>query len=193
MGYLKFDPAKLEKLNDPRRFESLSPEVMWSALGEPDPQVLVEIGGGTGLFAARFAATAPQATIFLCDAEEAMLDWARANRSEVAEERIVLVRSSERHVPLDDECADIVYMINVHHELADPEPIYSEAHRLTRAGGMVMVVDWAPIETPKGPPLSVRASAEVLANHLRSAGFTMVTRHEGLPWHSLLTGAKTGP
>lgn len=33
--HLKFDVAKLERVNDPERFETLVPERMWDALGRP--------------------------------------------------------------------------------------------------------------------------------------------------------------
>jgi hypothetical protein len=37
MAHLKFDPAKLEKLNDPGRLETLRPDTMWVAFGLQDP------------------------------------------------------------------------------------------------------------------------------------------------------------
>lgn len=194
MGYQKFDPAKLERLNDPGRFESMRPEVFWAALGAPvDAREIVEIGAGTGLFAAEFLRRAPKAVLYATDMVDAMLDWMRENRPEVASGRLVPVRSHEQHVPLEDSSADFVYMLNLHHELADPEAIYAEAYRLVRLAGRVLVADWAPVETPKGPPMHIRASAEDLRGFLERAGFVDVRVHEGaLPWHSLVTGVKAG-
>jgi len=189
--YQKFDVAKLEKLNDPGRFESIRPEVMWAALGGPSPDVIVEIGAGTGLFSARFAEMAPDATVFAIDTEPAMLEWMRANRPEVAEGRIVVVGSEEARVPLDDGLADVVVMINLHHELAEPAAIYREAYRLLKPGGRVLVADWAARETPRGPSLHVRVTADALAGMLENAGFTEVTVSEdSLEWHTVATGVR---
>ncbi len=190
MAHLKFDPSKLEKLNDPGRLDTLKPDVMWEALAVARPRVLIEIGAGTGLFAAEFARRAPEARVYAVDTSEKMLSWMRDNRPEVAEGRIVVVASSEERVPLEDGWGDAVYMINLHHELAAPEGIYAEAYRVLRPQGRVLVADWAPLETPKGPPLHVRASAEVLGEHLKNAGFARVREHPGLPWHSLLTATR---
>jgi SAM-dependent methyltransferase len=190
MAHLKFDPAKLEKLNDPGRLETLSPDAMWIAFGLEDPAVLVEIGAGTGMFAAEFAKRAERATVYAADTSEEMLAWMLEHRSEVAEGRVVPVSSEESVVPLADGIADGVYMINLHHELAEPEAIYSEAFRLLRPGGRVLLVDWAPIDTPKGPPAGVRVAPDVLEGFLRKAGFSDVSVHAVLSWHSVVTGTR---
>jgi len=190
MGHQKFDLAKLEKLNDPGRFETLPPDVFWHALGEPTG-VVVEIGAGTGLFAAAFAAASPEITIYAADIEDVMLDWMRANRPEVAEGRVVPVKASETNVPLPDGIAAAVYMINLHHELADPDASYAEAFRLLAPGGRLLVVDWADRETPRGPSLAIRASADDLRAHMENVGFTDVhVEADRLPWHTMVTGTR---
>jgi ubiquinone/menaquinone biosynthesis C-methylase UbiE len=192
MAYYKFDPAKLEKLNDPARFDTLPPEVFWRALGlGARPCALVEIGAGTGLFAAAFAALAPEAVIYAADTSDQMIRWMKANRPEVASRRVVPVKAAETHVPLEDGIADAVYMINLHHELARPAESYAEARRLLTTGGRLLVVDWAPRETPKGPPLAVRATPETLVRMLAGAGFTdIVADTTTLPWHTMVTATR---
>lgn len=193
MPFEKFDVSKLERLNDPGRFESLDPDIMWHALGDPSPRTIVEIGAGTGLFAARFAHMAPGSKVYAVDSHPKMIAWMTENRTEVADGSLVPVRSSETGVPLATGIADLVVMINVHHELADPDATYSEALRLLVNGGRMLLVDWAPIDTPKGPPQRIRASSELLTATLRRAGFCDVEVHSGLPWHSLLTAHRPDP
>lgn len=190
MAHLKFDISKLERLNDTGRFESLPPRVMWEALGEPSPRVIVEIGAGTGMFAAAFLALAPDATVYAADIEDVMLDWMRDNRPEVATGRLVPLRAEEARVMLPSRVADLVYTVNLHHELVDPRAGYAEAFRLLSPEGQIMVVDWAPRDTPKGPPQEVRASAERIGEMLEAVGFVDVEVHEVLPWHSLVTARR---
>lgn len=192
MPHLKFDIAKIARLDDVGRFDDLDPDVMWEALGSPKPDAIVDIGAGTGMFARRFAGLAPEATVFAVDTEQRMLDWIAEHPDPVVDDRLRPVLSEESTVPLPDGSADLVVMINLHHELADPASTYAEARRVLRPGGQVLLVDWAPIETPKGPPQQVRASAEDLAGRLAAAGFMAVTVHPPLPWHSLLTARAPG-
>lgn len=189
MAYLKFDSAKLERLNDPGRFESIPPARLWEALGEPaHARVIIEVGAGTGMFAAAFSELAPHATVYATDIEDSMLEWMRLNRPQVAEGRIVALRSEESHVPLADGIADVLFMINLHHELAEPDAMYAEACRLLRPRGQLLVVDWAVRETPKGPPMTVRVSTAQLEDHLHRAGFKNVHVDDGiLEWHTLAT------
>lgn len=188
----KFDPAKLQRLNDPARLERVSPDVLWQAMGEPTHvTTIVEIGAGTGLYASEFLRRAPDAVLYASDVEAPMVEWMRENRPEVTAGRLVPLSSQEEHVPLEDSSADIVYMLNVHHELAEPSAIYAEAFRLLRPGGQALIADWAPVETSGGPPGRIRVSAQRLADYLTAAGFERPTIHEGaFETHSLVTAIR---
>lgn len=190
MSAEQYDLARIAKLDDVGRFDTLVPEVMWGALGAPDAQSAVEIGAGTGLFAARFVALAPRVTVFAADVDDAMIEYMCRKRVQVASGRLIPVKAEERRVPLPDEIADAVYMINMHHELADPAVTYAEALRLLKPGGRVLAVDWLPIETPKGPPIAIRVSPEHLAEALRRAGFSDAVPVPGLAWHGMAAGTK---
>ncbi|MRR13114.1 SAM-dependent methyltransferase [bacterium] len=191
MAHQKFDVRKLERLNDPGRFETLPPDVMWEALERPDAGVLVEIGAGTALFAAAFVARATCATVYAADTEDVMLEWMRANRPEVTDGHIVPVKAEETRVPLENAIADVVYMINLHHELASPRTTYAEAYRLLAPGGRLLVSDWAPGESPHGPSQSVRVAPDTVARLLQEAGFADVVVHEAaLRYNWLITGTK---
>ena len=81
MTHGKFDPAKLDKLNNPARFVRMEPPRIWAAAGIANPGVIVEIGAGTGIFAAAFANFAPKATVYAVDTEPLMIGWMKAHRA----------------------------------------------------------------------------------------------------------------
>jgi ubiquinone/menaquinone biosynthesis C-methylase UbiE len=189
----KFNPERLAMLDDPERLDALRPDQMWRALGSPEAAaIIIEIGAGTGGLAAQFAALAPDAVIYAADIEPGMLQWMRDKHPEVPAGRIVPVLSEENHVPCGDALADIVYMVTLHHELVDPRAMYTEALRLLKPGGVLLVADWAPRRTPGGPPLHVRVSAGEVTELLEAAGFEDVTEHPELPWTWLLTARRSG-
>jgi len=190
MAHQKFDVSKIERLEDVARFESLDPDVMWAALGSPSPRVIVDIGAGTGLFARRFAAMAPDATVFAADTAPVMLNWIDEHPDPVVGDRIKPLLAEESKVPLADDSADLAIMINLHHELIDPAASYREALRLLRPGGQLLIVDWAPGNMEGGPPQHIRAAPGQIIGLLESAGFVEAAAHAGLPKHSIVTARK---
>lgn len=193
MAPYRFDPKKLAKLNDVARLDDLVPDAMWDAFGAPDASVAVEVGAGTGLFAREFAARMPaDGIVYAIDAEPAMTAWMREHLRETGGARIEVVDAEAENLPLDDESADLVYMINLHHELDDPVRALQEALRVLKPGARIGVVDWKKEPTPKGPPIEHRAGAERIASDLAQAGFAQVEHKPVLRYHDVVVAAKPG-
>jgi ubiquinone/menaquinone biosynthesis C-methylase UbiE len=187
----KFDPKSIDKLNNPERFSRENPDVIWKELGLREPRVLVDIGAGTGFFAVPFSRKLRDGTVYACDLQDEMLAWLREHVPADVRTSIKLLKMEETRVPLGDGIADLVYMNNLHHELEDRDAIMRECHRLLKAGGTVMVIDWKKGETPSGPPQEIRIAEQEIADDLSRAGFQDVTRHPVLPYHTFVTGKKT--
>jgi len=182
--------SKLPKLDDPGRIPQMNPTALWHALGDPEVSVIVDIGAGTGILSAEWARLAPAATVFGADTSPEAVAWMREHRHEVAEGRLVPLLAEESHVPLADGVAELVTLLSLHHELADPVAVYAEALRLLSPGGRLLVVDWKPGETPKGPPVAIRVTAEAIVASVQAAGFADTRIHDVLAEHSVVTARK---
>lgn len=188
----RFDPAKMLKLNDPDRLNDLIPDLIWEAFGAPRSAAVVEIGAGTGLFVAEFARRMDRGTIHAVDSEPVMLDWMRGHLDDSGEVRIVVTDADAGDLPLPDGTVDLVYTINLHHELEDPATMLAEARRVLRPGGLVGIVDWKRAETPKGPPLAHRIGTTELLRQLSEAAFVTAETHDILPYHDVVTALAPG-
>jgi ubiquinone/menaquinone biosynthesis C-methylase UbiE len=186
----KFDPRKLSKLNDPLRLEYLSPETIWEKLGIENPEVLIDIGAGTGFFALLFSKKMKKGKVFACDISDELLAWMNDNLPAESKGVVVPVKMAESSVPLPDGTADLVYMINLHHELEEPLRILEESRRLLKEGGKLMIIDWKKEETLEGPPLEIRVAEETIENQMLASGFANITKHAVLPYHHFLIGGK---
>ncbi len=186
----KFDPRHLDKLNDPQRLQTLQPDLLWELLDLEDPEVLVDVGAGTGVFAVLFAEKMRNGKIYACDTAPEMVAYMQEHLGSSHNSRIVPVQSEETRIPLPAGLADLVYMINLHHELENPDLLLSETWRLLKPGARFLIVDWKPEETPEGPPLSIRVPPAVVAEQLKRAGFSHLLAPDQLPFHYICLGQK---
>ncbi len=185
----KFDPKKIPLLNDPKRLEYLDPDFIWEKAGLKNPQVLVDIGAGTGFFALVFSGKMKGGRIYACDVSGEMTGWMEQNLPPESRGRIIPLKMEETSVPLPDGVADLVYMINLHHELEDPLNTLKEAYRLLKEGGKLMIIDWKKEATPQGPPLEIRYTEDEIGRQMRECGFTGPGKY-AIPYHHFLIGRK---
>lgn len=187
MTEIKFDPKKLAKLNNPERLKTLNPDIIWKVLNLQNPKTLIDIGAGTGFFTKEFAKKLTDGKIYACDSSDVMIQWMHEN---ITDKNIIPLQCSETSVELPDEIADLVYMINVHHELLEPKKLLTEANRLLKIGGKIAIIDWKTEEMQDGPPLNIRISEEKIIEQLKEVNFTNIVNHNILPLHSFVIGQK---
>ncbi|MGO9612348.1 MAG: class I SAM-dependent methyltransferase [Dissulfurispiraceae bacterium] len=186
----KFDPAKLARLNDPKRVQYLDPEVIWEKAALVNPEVLIDIGAGTGFFALLFSKKLKKGRVYACEISEKMLAWMHDNLPIWSKGIVIPVRMEENSVPLPDSVADLVYMINLHHELEEPTEILKESCRLLKEGSKLIIIDWKKENTPEGPPLGLRVTHATIESQMRKSGFFNITQYTVLPYHHFLVGEK---
>ena len=184
---IKFDPKKLTKLNNPERFKTLNPDVVWDALDMQNPKVLIDIGAGTGFFTKEFAKKLQDTKIYACDTSEILIQWMQEN---LRDENIIPLLCSEAVVNLPDDISDLIYMINVHHEIIYPEKLLAETRRLLKVGGKIAIIDWKAEEMQDGPPLEIRIAENIIIKQLEETGFINIVNHNILPLHSFIIGQK---
>lgn len=135
----KFDTKKLNKLNNVERLKWINPDLVWQTLKLSNPKILIDIGAGTGIFAKEFIKKLSNGKIYACDSANVMVDWMQEN---LLENNIIPFLTNENTIDLENNIADFVYMITVHHELMDPEKLLKEAYRLLKSGGKIAIIDW---------------------------------------------------
>lgn len=184
---VKFDPKKLAKLNNPERLKNLNPDVIWDALSIQNTKIFVDIGAGTGFFTKEFSKKLTDGKIYACDSSEIMIQWMQEN---ITDKNILPLKCSEVSINLPDGISDLVYMINVHHEVLEPEELLKEARRLLKIGGKIAIIDWRAEKTDEGPPLEIRIPDKVIIKQMQKCGFISIESKNILPNHSFIIGQK---
>ncbi len=184
MNDKKFDPKNLEKLNNPERLKDLPPQFIWDQTGLDSAETIVDIGAGTGLFSIQFSFYSRE--IYACDISEQMINWLGENVCP-NHRNIIPVKMDETSVPLDDDIADAVFMINLYHELDEPDAMLAECRRLLKDGGRICIVDWKKENMSEGPPVDFRYMPSEVRKQIQKAGFNDITISEELEKHFLIT------
>ena len=105
-------------------------------LGEPER--ILDVGCGTGLFIARLAEALPRARLVGVDPSAGMLRRARAK----GQGRAALVRATAERLPLGANSFDLATTLSALHYWREPAAGVREMHRVLRPGGQVVVTDW---------------------------------------------------
>ncbi len=185
----KFHLKLLHRLNNPDRLKDVPPQFIWDKLNIAESEVVIDVGAGTGFFSIAFLSFMKQGKIFACDISEVMIEWMR-NHVYSKYPDIIPVLMDESVVPLDDNIADLVFMIALHHELEDPVKLLKEIHRLLKKKGKLFIVDWKKEEMSNGPPTHIRCSPEDVQRQMEEAGFQKIQIFRELDKHFLFIAEK---
>lgn len=145
----------------------------------------VELGCGYGTFAVPVAQRIG-GTVFTFDIDPAMVERTRARAAAAGVRNL---RADVRDVlgagfGLPDASCDVCLLFNILH-CAEPESLLTEAARVVRPAGRVLVMHWrSDVETPRGPPLAVRPRLEQVAVWAAAVGLAVDSAPVDLPpWH----------
>lgn len=150
-------------------------------LGPAPVATLVDVGTGTGRIIELLADRVERAIGI--DASPAMLAVARANLAGAGLPHVQLRQGDVYALPLADGSADLVVLHQVLHFLDEPARAVTEAARLLRPQGRLLVVDFAPHELEFLRDQAHRRlglTAEAVEQWIVHAGLAPL-RHETLP------------
>jgi ubiquinone/menaquinone biosynthesis C-methylase UbiE len=169
----RFPPERRHLLKDEERRQWLPAERILATAHVQPGETVVDLGAGTGYWIEALAKiVGSQGKVFAVDVEPIMLDELRALVQDRQLSNVQVVESTETSVPLESGIADLVVLVFVLHEPADPEAFLEEVVRLLKPSGRVLTIDWEERPTEHGPPLEVRISREEAHALLGAAGLS---------------------
>jgi precorrin-6B methylase 2 len=163
------------------------PQLVIDALEIKLGQTVADLGAGSGYYSFRIAPlVGPTGKVLAIDIEPKMLDVIeqRATREHVA--NIEPVLSSERDPNLAPHSVDLLFMVDVYHELEYPYEVMSKVREALKPGGRVALVEYR-AEDPEVQikPLHKMSEAQV-RREMQAAGFKHVKTVRTLPLQHLI-------
>lgn len=113
---------------------------MLLAMMGPEHRRVLDVGCGTGQFAARVISELPETQVWGLDLSEGMLEKAR-ERLQAAGDRVQLVQADSENLPFPDDLFDAVTCSHSFHHYPKQRKVVAEMHRVLRPGGQLMIID----------------------------------------------------
>ncbi len=184
------DPARIARLRDPRRLETLHPDTLWKGIPLLEAGTVVDIGAGVGFLTLPLARRLQDCRIVACDILPGMLELLAEAAQQEGLGNVETLAMEAARVPLSDGTADLVTMVQVHHELSDPPALLADCRRVLRPGGTLAIIDWKGDQPGKEGASGRRVPEATIHAQLAEAGFGGIASHPLFEKHTFLTGIR---
>jgi predicted methyltransferase len=163
------------------------PQLLIDALEIRPGQTIADLGAGSGYYSFRIAPlVGPTGKVLAIDIQPAMLETIeqRASRERIA--NVAAVRASERDPNLAPDSVDLLFMVDVYHELEYPYEVMTKVRTALKPGGRVALIEYR-AEDPKVAIKPVHKMSErQVRRELEAAGFRHVKTVRTLPLQHLI-------
>jgi ubiquinone/menaquinone biosynthesis C-methylase UbiE len=166
----KFDPKNISKLDNPGRINELRPrDIIDCEAGISQGMVCVDMGCGTGTFTFPMCELAGETgVVYGVDENPNMLESIRVKG---LPSNLKLIQSDVINTGLQSSIADFCLLAFILHEVKQPQGLISEAFRLLKPGGEILIVEWkAELDSPPGPPRLSRLSQNKVESLVKKSG-----------------------
>ncbi len=184
----KFDPAIKHLLLAEDRLQRFDRYELLRSLGVGKGKAVADLGCGPGFFTLPASElVGPTGKVYAVDVQQEMVDDLRSRLAREGITNVAVRRSGELEPSIPQRSVDLALLAFVLHEIDQRSSFLLAAKRLLRADGRVAVIEWEKIETPVGPPLETRVTADEIIADATAAGLALEEQRSIHEWHYLLT------
>ncbi len=184
-------PGGIVWLERREREREEKPQLLIDALEIKPGQTIADLGAGSGYYSFRIAPlVGPTGKVLAIDIEPAMLEASaqRASRERIA--NVATVRASVHDPNLAPGSVDLLFMVDVYHELEYPYEVMTKVRAALKPGGRVALIEYR-AEDPQVAIKPVHKMSErQVRRELEAAGFRHVKTVRTLPLQHLIVFEK---
>jgi ubiquinone/menaquinone biosynthesis C-methylase UbiE len=177
------DRAEREREEQPTR----ALQIMQIAPG----MTVADIGAGSGYFTERLARlVGPTGRVFATDIQPGMIDLLKRRLSAQTIQNVSVILSEPSNPLLPAGTIDLALMVDVYHELGDPQTVLKHIRTALKPDGRLVLVEYKG-EDPTIPILpSHKMTVAQAKTELEAEGFTLATAVSSLPRQHVLIFTK---
>jgi precorrin-6B methylase 2 len=174
-------------LERPEREAEEAPTKAVAALKLEPGQIVADIGAGSGYYTMLLsAAVGPRGRVYATDIQPEMLALIKRKIEEKNVSNVELVLGTATESRLPDGVIDVALMVDVYHELAQPQAFLQSLKRAIRPAGRLVLIEfrkespWVPIRAEH--KMSIRDARL----ELEAEGYRFDRVIDVLPWQHIL-------
>jgi len=171
----------------PEREQEEQPEAMLDALKIPPGASVADVGAGVGYTSLKLARrVGASGTVYATDVQPEMLRMLAANARDAGIKNIKPVRCTATDPKLPEGLVDLILMVDVYHECADPEVTLQGLKKALKPGGRLVLVEFR----GEDPDVPIKPEHKMTLTQVRKElepqGFTFKESLEFLPWQHII-------
>lgn len=174
-------------LDRPEREDEEAPKKAIALLGLKPGDVVADVGAGSGYFALKMAElVGPTGRVYAADIQQEMLDIIKSKLGYTPVKNVTLVLGAEDNPKLPPNTLDMALMVDVYHELHEPQAVLTHLREALKPGGRLILLEYR-AEDPKVPIQTLhKMSVQVAKLEVEHEGFVLAKVLNDLPWQHLL-------
>jgi ubiquinone/menaquinone biosynthesis C-methylase UbiE len=173
------------------REDEEDPDLAMRLLRIPRGATVADIGAGSGYFTLRLArAVGEKGRVYANDLQQGMLDLLQKNVARARLSNVTPVLGSESDPNLPPDSIDLALMVDVYHELSQPQVMLRRIRDALKSGGRLVLLEYR-AEDPSVPirPEHKMTKAQVKLE-IEPEGFRQQRVYDDLPWQHLIVFTK---
>lgn len=178
-------------LDRAEREDEEEPDKALEIIGIASGEAVADIGAGSGYFTLRLSnLVGSTGHVYAVDIQEGMLRIIQQKLEQNQIDNVSLVLGSQGSPGLEEASLDLALMVDVYHELAEPQILLQQLYLALKPGGRLVLLEYR-AEDPEIPILPLHkmsvADAKLEVEH---EGFKLTTVNEDLPSQHVLIFTK---
>lgn len=163
----------------------LDSDEILSELNLKGNEIFMDAGCGDGYIAIRAVEKyLPEGTVYAVDAYDESIKELNNYKSENGIENLINIEADITKAihGVEDGSIDVAIMVNVFHGFTSEnrDDVIGEFNRILKNGGKMAIMDFKPIELPRGPPVDIKYSPEELEEIFNNHDFKKIYLNEDI-------------
>ena len=174
-------------LERPERIQEENPDAAIEALDLKPGMNVADVGAGIGYMSFKMARkVGPSGKVYANDLQPQMLERLKANAAKEKITNVETVLGSATATNLPRGKMDLVLMVDVYHELSEPQGMLRDIRESLKPDGRLVLLEYRK-EDPKIPIREEhKMSVAEVKTELEAEGFKLSKTVETLPWQHIL-------